>query len=378
MSGGPDEAELSIVAPIGGKSARRRGGGSAMLPAWIAIGCLVLLGGGVGLFLGMGAATHTSIVQPVDEGTPSLGAAQSCLRDNDYPCAEADFRAYLKKYPNDSHANALMALTLTKDGQHKEAIWYYKRASGMGVATYDFYAGYAISLDATGQTDEAIRMNYAALDIVPSLVDVRGALANQLVRKGRTDEALNLLETFDRRLEDQGQAPYFTAQIAQIKAKANPGAAPQAAGSATASAQAPANGQAPGPAAGTVEVALEASHGTLYVPVRVNDAIDLKFVVDSGASDVSIPDDVFRTLVRQGSIRRSDYLGARIFVLADGAHVPSQTFVLRSLKVGGREIRDVTASVSNAHGTLLLGQSFLRRFKSWSIDNRRKVLVLQD
>jgi predicted aspartyl protease len=381
MSGGPDEAGLSIVTPIGGKAARKKHGG-AMLPAGIAIGCLVLTVTAAGLFLGMSTAVHTPQMQEAAvEGTPSLGAAQNCLRERDYACAEADLRAYLKKYPNDSHATALMAITLTQDGQHKEAVWYYKRAIAMGATTYDVYAGYAISLDAIGQTDEAIRMNYAALDIVPSLVDVRGALANQLVRKGRPEEALNLLETFDHRLEDQGQPPYFAAQIAQIKAKGAAGvASPQGAGTATASAQpqAPAT-QVQAPAApGTIEIALEPGHGTLLVPVRVNNAIDLKFVVDSGAGDVTIPADVFRTLLRQGSIRRSDLLGTGVFVLADGSRVPAQVFVLRSLRVGTREIHDVTASVTNSNGSLLLGQSFLRRFKSWSIDNRRKVLVLQD
>jgi len=46
--------------------------------------------------------------------------------------------------------------------------------------------------------------------------------------------------------------------------------------------------------------------------------------------------------------------------------------------VGDREIRDVTATISRRGSMLLLGQSFLRKFKSWSIDNRRRVLVLED
>ena len=83
----------------------------------------------------------------------------------------------------------------------------------MGVATYDTYAGYAISLNATGDIDGAIRYNYAALKLAPTLVDVRGALADQLTKKGRKDEALNLLESFDQSLLDQGWPPYFQAQI---------------------------------------------------------------------------------------------------------------------------------------------------------------------
>jgi hypothetical protein len=40
-----------------------------------------------------------------------------------------------------------------------------------------------------------------------------------------------------------------------------------------------------------------------------------------------------------------------------------------------REVRNVTASIVPVKGGLLLGQTFLRQFGSWSIDNRRGVLV---
>lgn len=49
---------------------------------------------------------------------------------------------------------------------------------------------------------------------------------------------------------------------------------------------------------------------------------------------------------------------------------------LHSLRVGGIEIHDVIASVAPQAGSLLLGQSFLSRFASWSIDNGKHVLVL--
>jgi hypothetical protein len=56
--------------------------------------------------------------------------------------------------------------------------------------------------------------------------------------------------------------------------------------------------------------------------------------------------------------------------------VPSKQFVIRSLKVGDRTLENVTGSIAPVQGSLLLGQSFLRRFKSWSIDNQREALIL--
>jgi hypothetical protein len=51
---------------------------------------------------------------------------------------------------------------------------------------------------------------------------------------------------------------------------------------------------------------------------------------------------------------------------------------IRSLKVGNKVVGSVKASVTPARGGLLLGQSFLERFKSWSIDNTKHELLLNE
>jgi hypothetical protein len=124
------------------------------------------------------------------------------------------------------------------------------------------------------------------------------------------------------------------------------------------------------------EIQLEADGGTFVVPVLINDAITLKFTLDSGAADVSIPADVVSTLIRTGTIAQGDVLGSKTFVLADGSAVPSTEFRIRSLKVGNLALDNVVGSVGDAKGPLLLGQSFLGRLSSWSIDNQRHVLLV--
>jgi clan AA aspartic protease (TIGR02281 family) len=113
------------------------------------------------------------------------------------------------------------------------------------------------------------------------------------------------------------------------------------------------------------------------VPVEINDAITLDFTVDSGAADVSVPLDVYSTLRRKGTIKDSDVIGEQTYVLADGSTSQSFTFVIRSLKVGDIVVENVTGGVAPMQGSLLLGQSFLERFKSWSIDNTNHVLLLE-
>jgi predicted aspartyl protease len=127
---------------------------------------------------------------------------------------------------------------------------------------------------------------------------------------------------------------------------------------------------------GATLIPVKAQGGTYVVPVLINKAITLNFVIDSGASDVSIPADVVLTLVRSGTLQPSDFIGTQTYRLADGSTVPSQTFRIRSLTLNNLVIENVKGSVASVKGELLLGQGFLSRFKSWSIDNAKQALVL--
>jgi len=111
------------------------------------------------------------------------------------------------------------------------------------------------------------------------------------------------------------------------------------------------------------------------VPVRVNGAITLKFVLDSGASDVLIPADVFLTLLRTGTVSESDFLGSQMYSLADGSKLKGSRFLIRELKVGPYVATNVIASVGPVTGDLLLGLSFLSRFGTVTLDNERHVLI---
>jgi predicted aspartyl protease len=124
-------------------------------------------------------------------------------------------------------------------------------------------------------------------------------------------------------------------------------------------------------------VPMQSEGGVYVVPVLINSAITLNFVIDSGAADVSIPADVVMTLFRTGTLKDSDFLDEKTYVLADGSKVPSQTFRIRSLKVGDKVLENVVGSVATVKGSLLLGQSFLGRFKSWSLDNTTHALVFE-
>jgi clan AA aspartic protease (TIGR02281 family) len=124
-------------------------------------------------------------------------------------------------------------------------------------------------------------------------------------------------------------------------------------------------------------VLMRTAGGIFVVPVEINGTMTLDFAVDSGAADVSVPADVFSALTRTGTVNDSDIIGEQKYVLADGSEAKSITFSIRSLKLGGMVVENVRGSVASARGALLLGQSFLGRFRSWSVDNTKHVLLLE-
>lgn len=123
---------------------------------------------------------------------------------------------------------------------------------------------------------------------------------------------------------------------------------------------------------------LKREGGVLALPVRINHNITLNFTIDSGASDVVIPEDVFSTLSRTGTITPKDMLASGTYILADGTRHQSRRFRIQSLEIGGLELKDIAASVAPSGGPLLLGQSFLSHLSGWSIDNRRDLLIVGD
>ena len=123
-------------------------------------------------------------------------------------------------------------------------------------------------------------------------------------------------------------------------------------------------------------IALVREGGVFMVPVRINDAVTIPFVLDSGAGDVSVPEDVFKTLIRTRTVTESDFREPAVYVTADGSKHLKQRFILHEVRVGNHVVKDVIASVAPDKADPLLGQSFLGKLPGWAIDNTRHALVI--
>jgi len=260
-------------------------------------------------------------------------AAQE-MGSGDYKAAEEDFRWLAAQRPKDTRIQANLAFALTEQDKNAEAIPIYEKLVGGGDGAYDLFAFYAKSLEGVGRDDEAITWNYRALQIVPSLVDVRGDLAKILMRKGRAFEALTLLASFDHQMEDRGHDPYFEGQRIAIAAKLPPAAA-----------------------ASSATMQATRIEGAYYTIAIGKNGENVPFLIDTGASHTTMSRDVLQKL----GIEIPDVARQVTMETADNRQVLGRQFTVPQLQIGPFVLKDITV-VQCTNCDSLLGQSTLEHF----------------
>ncbi|MBW2269732.1 MAG: TIGR02281 family clan AA aspartic protease [Deltaproteobacteria bacterium] len=125
-------------------------------------------------------------------------------------------------------------------------------------------------------------------------------------------------------------------------------------------------------AAGQVHTIRVARAGTgMMVNVRLNGKVTAPFLIDTGASDVLLPQAVADRLgLDTGPGRRT-----KRYSTANGI-VEHPTVMLDSVSVGGATVKGVPASVSDSMSVGLLGLSFFNHF-TYNIDAANGVVTLQ-
>lgn len=123
---------------------------------------------------------------------------------------------------------------------------------------------------------------------------------------------------------------------------------------------------------------IKTAGGTYDIPVELNGVLKISFIFDSGASDVSISQDIALTLIKTGTVKEKDFIGTQRYTFANGASAISPVFLLKEIKIGNHVIKKVRASISNSiDAPMLLGQSVLQRIGKFTIDNTTHTLTLE-
>lgn len=126
---------------------------------------------------------------------------------------------------------------------------------------------------------------------------------------------------------------------------------------------------------GPTEVTMEKANGVYKVPVTIN-GTPMKFILDTGASLISITAKEADFMEKNGTITEDDIVGQSRFQDASGTISPGAIIRLKSVQIGDRVLENVNANVvANAKAPLLLGQSALSQFGKISVDYRRNVVT---
>ena len=124
-----------------------------------------------------------------------------------------------------------------------------------------------------------------------------------------------------------------------------------------------------------IEVPHDQRQGHMIITVRLNDKIDGKFLLDTGATFVTLS----ATLANRLNIKLSSRNQIPV-TLANGSKVNAQPVMLKSVQVGDARVNGVAAMIfheaPNEGVDGLLGMSFLREFMI-SMDPVNKKLVFQ-
>lgn len=116
--------------------------------------------------------------------------------------------------------------------------------------------------------------------------------------------------------------------------------------------------------------------GTYEIPCSIN-GLPLKFILDTGASDVTLSSVEADFMLKNEYLSSKDFRGNRKYLTASGNICDGAVICLKEVRVGEVTLKNIEASVvKNQQAPLLLGQSVLERFGTITIDNQNNKLII--
>lgn len=119
------------------------------------------------------------------------------------------------------------------------------------------------------------------------------------------------------------------------------------------------------------------SGGTFDVACEVN-GLSLNMIFDTGASDVSLSKVEADFMFKNNYISKDDIKGKKYYQTADGGISEGTVVTLKEVRIGDAVLHNVDASVTKSQkAPLLLGQSVLEKFGTFTVDNINSKLIIK-
>ena len=117
--------------------------------------------------------------------------------------------------------------------------------------------------------------------------------------------------------------------------------------------------------------------GTFNVDCSVN-GLALNMIFDTGASDVSISKVEADFMFKNNYLSMSDIKGKQYYQTADGGISEGTVITLKEVRIGDAVLHNVDASVVKSQkAPLLLGESVLQKFGTFTVDNINSKLIIK-
>lgn len=117
--------------------------------------------------------------------------------------------------------------------------------------------------------------------------------------------------------------------------------------------------------------------GTFNVDCSVN-GLALNMIFDTGASDVSISKVEADFMLKNNYLSKTDIKGKQYYQTADGGISEGTVITLKEVRIGDAILHNVDASVVKSQkAPLLLGESVLQKFGTFTVDNINSKLIIK-
>lgn len=124
-----------------------------------------------------------------------------------------------------------------------------------------------------------------------------------------------------------------------------------------------------------VTIQMEKKGEVYYIPGKVN-GLNLKFIFDTGASNVCISLSEALFMIKNGYLSEDDILGSSYSQIANGELVENTNIILREIEVGGIKLHNVKALISHTiQAPLLFGQSAIQKLGPIQINGNKLIIA---
>tara|TARA_R110001606_G_scaffold94276_1_gene209193 strand:+ start:752 stop:2113 length:1362 start_codon:yes stop_codon:yes gene_type:complete len=119
---------------------------------------------------------------------------------------------------------------------------------------------------------------------------------------------------------------------------------------------------------------MDYENGVYKIACKVN-GIPMKFILDTGASDVSISSTEANFLLKQGLLTKDDIKGSVEYQIANGEIKEGTKIVIREISIHGLLLKNIEASIVHSQNApLLLGQSAISKLGMIQLEGSKLVI----